>query len=64
MLGPTLRPDRQSVGGEAARDRNGRQAGIGAEAAVSAHLHLADHVRLAADHRIGKRLDAVVGHRF
>src|SRR5215469_5118886 len=59
-----LEPDRQSVWGEAARDNDGRQPGIGAELAVAAHLRLADHVRLAADRRIGERLDAVIGHRL
>ena len=59
-----LEPDRQSFKGEASGDSNGRQAGIGAELAVAAHLRLSDHVCLAADRWVGECLDAVIGHRL
>ena len=52
-----LKSDRQSVRGEGAGNNNGLQTGIGTKLAVAAHLHLANDVCLAADRRIGKRLE-------
>ena len=54
--------DRQPVWSKAARNRDRRQARVGAELAVAAHLLFADHVCLAADRRVGERIDPVVGH--
>jgi hypothetical protein len=54
--------DRQTVGGEAARNNNGRQAGVGGKLAVGAQLNLADQVRLAADRWVGKGVHAIVSH--
>jgi hypothetical protein len=46
-----LHPDREPTCSETAGNRDRRQAGVGAELAVCAHLHLTDHDCLAADRR-------------
>ena len=46
-----LKSNGQSIRSEAAGNNDGRQAGIGTQLAVAAHLHLANHVCLAADRR-------------